>query len=155
MLPGKVIDSDKWHFTLRFLGSTTAAARAQVIQYLKTVACGAPFQIRFSELGAFPNAGRARILWVGIDEGAERMIQLAAISEAAARIAGFAAETRPFKPHLTLSRIDPPQPVKTLLASKPRFGMRMLVESVILYRSVLGRGPARYEEVEHFALSAP
>src|SRR5213595_356875 len=81
VLPGKVIDSDKWHFTLRFLGSTTAAARAQVIQYLKTVACGAPFQIRFSELGAFPNAGRARILWVGIDEGAERMIQLAAISE--------------------------------------------------------------------------
>jgi 2'-5' RNA ligase len=152
ILPGKVVPIENWHFTLRFLGSTAADVRDQVIQRLKFAGCGAAFTIRFSELGAFPSAGRARVLWLGIDEGVERMKQLAAIAEAAARSAGFVAETREFTPHLTLSRIDPPTSVKTLLTSEVRFGQRMKVSSLILYRSRLGGGPARYEEVAKFEL---
>lgn len=146
-LPGKPVPPENWHFTLRFLGATSGEARDQVVARLESATCGDPFTIRFSELGAFPNARRARILWLGIDEGADRLLQLAAIAEGAARSVGFAAESKEFKPHLTLSRIDPPAAVATLLASKPRFGARMLVDSVILYRSRLGGGPARYEEV--------
>jgi 2'-5' RNA ligase len=146
-LPGKLVPPDNWHFTLRFLGSTTDDARDQIVERLQRARCGAPFEIRFSELGAFPRPNRARILWLGVDEGSDRMIQLAAIAEAAARGAGFPAETKSFTPHLTLSRIDPPTSVTTLLGSKPRFGARMPVDSVILYRSRLGAGPARYEEV--------
>src|SRR3954469_8905713 len=146
-LPGKPLPAENWHFTLRFLGATEPEARDQIIRQIDSATCGAPFTIRFQSLGAFPQPRRARILWLGIDEGAERMIQLAAITEAAARSAGFAAETKPFKPHLTISRIDPPQSVSTLVASKPNFGARMAVDSVILYRSRLGGGPARYEEI--------
>ncbi len=152
-LPGKPVPPENWHFTLRFLGSTTAEARDQIIQRLKAATCGARFNIRFSELGAFPNPRRARILWLGVNEGGDRLIQLAAIAEGVARSAGFPAETKEFRPHLTLSRIDPPTSVKTLLDSKPRFGARMIVNLVILYRSRLGGGPARYEEVARFALS--
>jgi len=151
-LPGKLVPPENWHFTLRFLGSTAAEARDQIIQRLKFAGCGAAFSIRFSELGAFPSAARARILWLGIDEGVERMKQLAAIAEASARSAGFVAETREFTPHLTLSRIDPPTSVKTLLVSKVGFGQRMTVKSLILYRSRLGGGPARYEEIAKFEL---
>jgi 2'-5' RNA ligase len=82
------------------------------------------------------------------------MMQLAAIAEAAARVAGFAAEARDFKPHLTLSRIDPPTSVRTLVGSKPHIDTQMTVDSVVLYRSRLGGGPARYEQVERFELSA-
>jgi 2'-5' RNA ligase len=151
-LPGKPVPPENWHFTLRFLGSTPPAARDQVVQLLRSATCGAPFTIRFSALGAFPRPNRARILWVGIDEGAERMIQLAAIAEATARVAGFAAESKPFKPHLTLSRIDPTVSVSALVASQPRFSARMTVDCLILYRSRLGGGPARYEEVERIRL---
>jgi len=151
-LPGKPVPPENWHFTLRFLGSTPAAARDQVVQLLRSATCGAPFSIRFNSLGAFPRPNRARILWLGIDEGAERMIQLAAIAEATARVAGFAAESKPFTPHLTLSRIDPPGSVSALVAAKPRFGARMTVDCLILYRSRLGGGPARYEEVERIQL---
>ena len=153
-LPGKVVPPENWHFTLRFLGSTAAEARDQIIQRLKFAGCGAAFTIRFSEIGAFPSAGRARVLWLGIDEGVERMMQLAAIAEASARSAGFPAEGREFTPHLTLSRIDPPVSVKTLLTSKHRFGTRMAVESLILYRSGLGGGPARYEEAARISLGS-
>jgi len=146
-LPGKPVPPENWHFTLRFLGSTSDEARDQIVERLESATCGAPFSIRFSELGAFPNPKRARILWLGIDEGAEQLIQLAAIAEGTARSVGFAAETKPFKPHLTLGRIDPPVTVAKLLGSKPRFGTRMTVDSLILYRSHLGGGPARYEEV--------
>ena len=72
-LPGKVVPIENWHFTLRFLGSTAPDVRDQIIQRLKFAGCGAAFTIRFSELGAFPGAGRARVLWLGIDEGVERM----------------------------------------------------------------------------------
>jgi len=146
-LPGKPVPPENWHFTLRFLGSTSDEARDQIVERLESATCGAPFSIRFSELGAFPNPKRARILWLGIDEGAEQLIQLAAIAEGTARSVGFAAETKPFKPHLTLGRIDPPVTVAKLLGTKPRFGTRMTVDSLILYRSHLGGGPARYEEV--------
>jgi len=151
-LPGKVVPVENWHFTLRFLGSTEPDKRDQVIRTLTAATCGPRFNVRFNELGAFPSPGRARILWLGVDEGAERMAQLGAIAEAAARIAGFAAETRELKPHLTLSRIDPPASVRALLGSKLRFGTRMTVDSVILYRSRLGGGPARYEEIVRIAL---
>jgi 2'-5' RNA ligase len=151
-LPGKSVPPENWHFTLRFLGSTAPDARDQIIHRLETATCGAPFTIRFNELGAFPQPRRARILWLGIDQGADRMIQLAAIAEAAARIAGFAAESREFKPHLTLSRIDPPISVATLIESKPRLDAAMTVDSIILYRSRLGGGPARYEEVARIPL---
>ncbi|HEV7389461.1 MAG TPA: RNA 2',3'-cyclic phosphodiesterase [Gemmatimonadaceae bacterium] len=151
-LPGKPVTAENWHFTLRFLGSTAPEARDQVVHCLETATCGAPFTIRFSELGAFPQPKRARILWLGVDQGAERLIQLAAIAEAAARIAGFAAEAKEFKPHLTLSRIDPPSSVAGLIAGKPRFDAVMTVDSIILYRSRLGAGPARYEEVVRIAL---
>jgi 2'-5' RNA ligase len=151
-LPGKVVPPENWHFTLRFLGATPADTRDQIVRIVKAATCGAPFTIRFTDLGAFPHAGRARILWLGIDEGTERMKQLAAIAEAAARNVGFVGEGREFTPHLTLSRIEPPTSVKTLLTSKIEFGHRMAVDSVILYRSRLGGGPTRYEEVERFAL---
>jgi len=151
-LPGKPVVPESWHFTLRFLGSTDTERRDKIVGHLQAARCGVPFTIRFSELGAFPRPNRARILWLGIDDGAERMIHLAAIAEAAARGAGFAAETKPFKPHLTLSRIDPPVSVQPLLVAKPRLAAHMLVDSVILYRSRLGGGPARYEEVVRIPL---
>ena len=152
-LQGKLVPPQNWHFTLRFLGATMPDARAAITAWLRTATCGNAFTVRFNELGAFPHPRRAKILWLGIDDGAERMIQLAAIAEAAARSAGFRPELKEFRPHLTLSRIDPPVSVKTLLVSKPKFGIRMPVNSVILYRSRVGGGPARYEELERFELS--
>lgn len=82
------------------------------------------------------------------------MSDLAAIAEDAARTAGFAAERKGFTPHLTLSRIDPPQTIAALLSQKHRYGIDMPVTALILYRSQLGGGPPRYEEVEKFNLYA-
>jgi 2'-5' RNA ligase len=152
-LPGKLVPPANWHFTLRFLGPTLPPVRDDVIARLRAATCGKEFTIRFAELGAFPLPRRARIVWVGVDEGADRLSQLAAIAEASARGAGFEAETKEFRPHLTLARIEPPASVKTLLSTNTKIGLRMPVTALVLYRSRLGGGPARYEEVERFELS--
>jgi 2'-5' RNA ligase len=151
-LPGKPVAADKWHFTLKFLGATPEDARDQIITQLGSSKLGPGFQIRFSELGAFPNARRARILWLGVSQGGERLSELAAIADAVAHNAGFAAESRRFTSHLTLSRIDPPQNITALLAQKHRYDIAMSVRELVLYRSRLGGGPARYEEVAKFGL---
>ena len=151
-LPGKLVTPDKWHFTLRFLGPTTREARDAIVGRLSDTKFGSRFKVRFGELGAFPNARRARILWLGVNQGGERLSELAAVVEHAARGAGFAAEGRSFKPHLTLARIDPPQAISALLAQRHRYDIEMAVTAVILYCSQLGGGPARYEEVTRFDL---
>ena len=151
-LPGKPVTPEKWHFTLRFLGATAIEIRDKLVAGLSSVRLGSEFQVRFGQLGAFPNPRRARILWLGLTKGGERLCELAAIAEDVARSAGFAAEGRAFKPHLTLSRIDPPVSVTALLEQHHRYDFAMTVAAVILYRSKLGGGPARYEEVARFAL---
>jgi RNA 2',3'-cyclic 3'-phosphodiesterase len=151
-LPGKIVAPDKWHFTLRFLGATSRDAQENIIASLSAARLGATFQVQFGELGAFPNPRRARILWLGVTRGGERLSELAVVAEDAARNAGFAPEGKRFTPHLTLSRIDPPQNVAALLAQKHRYDIEMRVPALILYRSRLGGGPARYEEVARFEL---
>ena len=80
------------------------------------------------------------------------MSALAGIAEDAARAAGFAAEMKKFTPHLTLSRLVPSQNLTPLLSGKRQYEIEMPVTALILYRSRLGGGPARYEEVERFEL---
>ena len=66
---------------------------------------------------------------------------------------GSHPDDRPFSPHLTLSRIRPPQNVRPLVEAMPSLGVRQLVNRVVVYRSHLGgRRPARYEELERFPL---
>lgn len=151
-LPGKLVAADRWHFTLRFLGPTTREARDEIVARLSDARLGPAFQVRFGGLGAFPKPQQARVLWLGLTRGGERLSELAAISEAAARSAGFAPEGRGFTPHLTLSRLDPPQNISALLAQRHNYDVEMTARELILYRSQLGGGPARYEEVARFDL---
>ena len=151
-LPGKLVAAEKWHFTLRFLGSTSREAQDTIITRLSRARIGSAFKIRFGELGAFPNPRRARVLWLGVTQGGERLSDLATIAEDAARKAGFVAEGRRFTAHLTLSRIEPPQNITALVAQNHSYAIETTITALILYRSRLGGGPARYEEAARFDL---
>ncbi|HEU0298119.1 MAG TPA: RNA 2',3'-cyclic phosphodiesterase [Longimicrobium sp.] len=151
-VPGRPVPAASWHLTLRFLGTTRADQLAAVARHLSAAELGDAFDVGFGGLGAFPRARSARVLWIGLTEGVERLMSLGRIAEAAARGAGFAPEEKPFKPHLTLSRIQPPRDVARAIEQVPPLDLRMRVEEVIVFRSHLGGGPARYEAVERFGL---
>jgi len=145
------------HVTLRFLGPT-AADRVPAVAALLDRAVGGepPFEIRLAEAGAFPTPGRPRALWLGIRRGADSLGRLAASLEAELREAGWAVEPRPFRPHLTIARTDGarggPAAAAALEQAAADLDAGFTASSVVLYRSHLGSGPARYEVLHAAAL---
>jgi 2'-5' RNA ligase len=152
-LPGRSVKPENWHLTLRFLGDTAPEQRDRLVRELEGTCLGPAFSLEFGGLGAFPRAERARVLWLGVEQGATELTKLARSVESAAHRAGFAAETKPFRAHLTLNRIQPPRSVAALPAGRPRLAVQMQVHEVVLFRSHLGRGPTRYEDLARFPLA--
>ena len=138
-VPGRVVAPGKWHFTLRFIGSVRAEERDRLANALSSIDPGPAFHVRFGKLGAFPNPRRARVLWVGITQGEKQLAQIARKVEDVARMTGFPPETRPFRPHLTIARIEPAASVVELVRGSPSIRGEMEVNEVVLYRSTAGR----------------
>jgi 2'-5' RNA ligase len=151
-LPGRAVPVANWHLTLRFLGATRADQLATLREHLRAAELGAPVNVRFGGMGAFSRPRSARVLWIAVTEGVQRLQELARIAEDAARAAGFPPERKSWKPHLTVSRLQPPRDVTRVIERVPPFDVGMRVGEVVVFRSHLGGGPARYEAVERFAL---
>jgi len=151
-MPGRAVVPANWHLTLRFLGDTDAGRLRALTDELRRVDGGARFDLSLAGLGAFPRPARATVLWIGVADGQAELRALAAKVEDAAVRAGFAAEPKPYSPHLTLSRLNPPGDLRGAIDAAPPFGGRMTVDGFVLFRSHLGGGPPRYERVQHFPL---
>jgi 2'-5' RNA ligase len=142
-----------WHVTLRFLGDVDRVGRDRLLMELADAGLGSGFELTLDRLGAFPKEKRASVLWAGIAGGEVRLDGLAGVVEEAVEAAGFNAEERPFHPHVTLSRIRPPQDLTRLIAGTGDLRVRTRVDALTLFRSHLGRGTAHYEILERFELS--
>jgi 2'-5' RNA ligase len=151
-LPGKVARPGNWHFTLKFLGTVETVAFERLLAGLDEAVLGERFEVEVSGTGAFPNPRRAAVLWLGLTRGAGRMTELAEMVEEVGEGAGFERTDRPFHPHLTLSRIRPPEDVRRLIAREPPPPVRFVADEVRIVRSHLGRDGARYETLERFPL---
>ena len=151
-LPGRVTPPRIWHMTLWFLGDTPRDRFEIMLHLLAEAPLGDAFRCRFAELGTFPRPKRASVLWVGVSKGAESLRALAAGAGEAVEGAGLRLSERPFSPHLTVSRLRPPQDLRALVESAPPAGGEMMVREVTVFRSHLGGGPPRYEVMERVSL---
>lgn len=151
-LPGRTSPAENWHITLRFVGKVSQTDYEKLLARLDEADLGSGFALGFAALGAFPKPARATVLWLGVDRGADELCRLAAVVEEATVSAGFIPEERPFHPHLTLSRIRPPQDVRRLTKTMPVFPLSQSVTHVTVFESYLQRGPAVYAPLERFAL---
>lgn len=153
-LPGRVVHPRNWHLTLRFLGDTGQVEYERLLAALTGAALGNPFRVALGDLGAFPRPERATVLWVGFATGGPELRRLASIVEAAVELAGLPPEERPFRPHLTLSRIRPHQDVRPVIGRLSLDGISWTVDGVSVIRSHLGPGGPRYEELERIILGS-
>jgi 2'-5' RNA ligase len=148
------------HVTLRFLG----AAGPQLVPELATAirhATGGvpPFPIALAGAGSFPDRKRPRTLWIGIDEGADSLGALARRLDAPLEALGWPPDPRPFRPHLTIGRTDAAHGgdghavAAALATAASDWRVEFRAETVTLYRSLLGAGPARYEPIDEVRLA--
>ena len=97
---------EQMHLTLRFLGDTPAERLPALYAAMDAVAAGrAPFALRLTEPGCFPNARRPRVVWVGLGGDAAALAALVAALNAALSALGLPPEDKPFRAHLTLGRV--------------------------------------------------
>lgn len=98
--------SEGVHLTLKFLGEIPESKVSEIMSALTGAASGSGrFRLEVAGVGAFPNSGNARVVWVGVSGDIEKLTGLqAGVEDAMARL-GMKCEERKFTPHLTLGRI--------------------------------------------------
>lgn len=145
-IPGKPVPPPNWHVTLRFVGRVDDVTYDRWLGALDQVT-SRPVRIGLRGLGAFPHPPRATVLWAGVD--APGIDDLAGVVEEATQIAGLPAEERPFRPHLTLARIRPPEDVRAVLERGRRIPMLSWMADAFHVMSAVG---SRYVVHESFNL---
>jgi 2'-5' RNA ligase len=145
------------HLTLRFLGATLDERQEDVIAAVGAAARGvAPCAIALSGGGAFPNAYRPRVLWICIGAGAEVLADLARRLNDELVSLGWPSDDRPFQAHLTLARTDgvagADEYARRLAEAAKDVRLTWQADRLVLYKSLLGRGPARYQALAEVPL---
>jgi 2'-5' RNA ligase len=145
------------HVTLKFLGNTDAQKLPRIQNALRSVHSSQPVTLEFRGLGFFPNEKRPRVFWAGM-QSSTNLPELAAAIDHAMHQLDFPLEVRPFTPHLTLARFDPPGlPPKLSAAVKQHplknFGS-LRTRELHLIESKLKSTGAEYTTVQSFAFVA-
>ncbi len=146
-VPGRRVPPHNLHLTLRFAGRIDAVTLERWSAALSEIS--APrLTVSLRQPGAFPHPKRATVVWLGVES--RGLEQLAAEVEEAASAAGLSSEERPFRPHVTLSRLRPPEDIRSWLerVSVPA-GLKWTAQTMQLCETVGGR----YLPRETFALT--
>ena len=159
----KWVDPYGIHLTLKFLGNVDKNRLDDVTGAMEEAARGIPpFHLEVRELGVFPNLRRVQVAWVGISGEVDKLGQLQQRLESDLAPLGFATESRPFMPHLTLARLRG----QASLPERQRFGQLIVstrfesaqgikVDAISLIRSQLTGKGAIYSPISSVGLKKP
>jgi 2'-5' RNA ligase len=154
---------DQWHVTLAFLADVPDRAYDDLVERLTRAARKRhPMRATVAGGGAFPNVGRAKVLWAGVEldadglDGGEELRRLATGCRAAASKAGIEVAGERFKPHVTVARTGHPVEATAWVRVLDAYrGPSYQLDEISLIASHLGEGPRkrpRYEVTETFEL---
>src|SRR5581483_1284842 len=139
------------HLTLKFLGDVPDTDTPDICRVVEQLAADfETFEITCRGAGAFPSLRDPKILWIGIEDGAEELQRLQAeIENALKQELGYGKEQRGFHPHLTIGRVKRELPggrgeLTQLLEKHARFDADLaIIDEVVTFASFLSRkGPA-------------
>jgi 2'-5' RNA ligase len=141
------------HVTLKFIGEVNQDRVGPIQAALERIHSDAPVELHFHGTGFFPNERRPRVFWVGI-EASPNLTQIASEVESQLEPLGIPRESREFRPHLTLARIEESRDIDKLRtalqeAGPQEFGTIRTFE-MYLYESKISRGGAQYPRVATF-----
>jgi 2'-5' RNA ligase len=145
------------HVTLKFMGEVPETKLGAIRSALVGVRSDQPTTVDFCGLGFFPNEKRPRVFWAGI-EASPNLKTLAADVERVMEKLGIPHEQRPFSPHLTLARFEPPGLPEKLRSAIQENAAREFgsfrTNQYHLIESKLKPSGAEYTTLESFAFTA-
>ena len=149
--------ADNLHVTLKFIGEAGAEKMEGIRAALAGMRAVAPVAMDFRGLGCFPEARRARVLWVDAAAGPE-LAQLAAGIEEALEPLGFARERREFSSHVTVARFPQgPGDARKLQAALEEYGGRShgrhTAREFCLFQSELQAAGSKYTRLACWPLN--
>lgn len=143
------------HVTLKFLGETPPEKVERIRAELDTIRSTA-VEMRFRNVGFFPNPRHPRVFWAGI-EASPNLAELAEDVERRLEPLGFPREKRAFHPHLTLARFKTEEGLAQLHGALARLGPfefgATATSELHLYRSELKPSGAEYTRLASFRFS--
>jgi 2'-5' RNA ligase len=151
----KMVDPAHMHLTLAFLGEIPGHDVPPIVDALSISINVHPFAAAFGGLGVFPPGGAPRVLWLGVEEGADEIVEVQRVVAGRLGGLGMKLEPRPFHPHLTLARWRASRPAdrQHAPAVESRAVARVKVDRVTLYQSRLSAAGPAYTALTHATLT--
>lgn len=100
----KAVELKNIHLTIKFLGNIPEVKVDSIYEAMRQLDLK-PFKLGLQGVGVFPNERRARVIWIGVKEGANETVRI--FNELEVRLAklGFPREKKGFTPHFTIGRV--------------------------------------------------
>ena len=147
------VRAENLHVTLKFIGEVPETKLGAIRGALAGVRSDQPVILDFRGLGFFPNDKHPRVFWAGI-EASPNLTTLAAEIDRAMEELGISRQQRPFSPHLTLARFEPPGLAEKLRAAIREDAARefgtLRTSQFYLIESKLKPSGAEYTTLESF-----
>ncbi len=153
VLPGKRTRPQAWHITVRFVGEASDIQVERLAERVEALLDIDRFRVWVSGLGAFPRPSKASVVYAAIDDPVGALGDIAMVCDEAAVDVGFEPESRPFVPHLTLSRVRPVRDVSAIVVGFDEVRIPVDVGCVTMFRTRSTKDGPVHEPLHRFALS--
>lgn len=152
--PGlRLVDAEALHVTLCFLGWRDEAEAGALAELVRSCSPPPPRTDLAIGMPAWLPARQPRVLVVDLaDRGAALAALQARVSAALIAKAGYEPESRPFRPHVTVARVQRGARLDTFAVGPPPT-LRFAGEALTLYRSRLHAEGAHHEPVVRVVLA--
>jgi RNA 2',3'-cyclic 3'-phosphodiesterase len=141
------------HVTLKFIGETPPERVNAIEGALRAARAAASVEAKFRGAGFFPNERHPRVFWAGV-EASPNLAELAGDVDRRLSALGIAAESREFRPHLTLARFKSedglPRLQEEIKKLEPFDFGSMRASEFYLFQSQLGPSGAKYTKLATF-----
>ncbi len=94
------------HLTLHFFPHLSGEEVEKIRQNVPTVLKGfSPFAFSIADIGAFPDFARPRVLWLGVQEGKNLVIEIKRSLDGILKQIPIFFDEKVFHPHITVARL--------------------------------------------------
>lgn len=131
----------KLHLTLKFFGDADENQIEKLFSITEKIAGEiSNFELKISNTGVFPNAKKARVLWIDVFNETGNLAKINRELETECEKIGFVREKRNYKPHLTIARLRELQFSSDLVKKHLEYNFEPVlfeVSEIVIYESKL------------------